>query len=155
MITAVVVMLPSYVLAAANVSVAITAQKVLMVEKDGKKVEKLVEAKDAAPGDILVYTLVYRNKGDETAKRVVLNDPIPTGTTYVTDSAFGPGTEITFSIDNGKTFKKPSLLSYEVKVAGKAEKRKASPDQYTDIRWTVKEVGAGKSGVATFRARVQ
>jgi len=155
MMTAAILVLPASAFAVADVTVSIQAEKVVMVEKDGKKVEKLVEAKDAVPGDVLVYTLVYKNKGDESAKNVLLNDPIPSGTSYITDSAYGPATDITFSIDNGKSYKKPSLLSYEVKAAGKTEKRTASPDLYTNIRWTVKEVPAGKSGVASFRVRVQ
>jgi len=148
-------LLPAYAMAAADVKISITAEKVLMVEKDGKKIEKLIPVEETIPGDVLQYTLNYSNKGDKTAKNAIVNDPIPTGTLYVVDSAFGPGAEIGFSIDGGKTFKQPSLLKYEVQVDGKVEKRKATPDKYTDIRWKIKEIAPGKSGIAGFRVRVK
>lgn len=146
---------PAYAMAAADVKISITAEKVIMVEKDGKKVEKLVAVEETVPGDVLQYTLNYSNKGDEKAKDAIVNDPIPSGTLYVVDSAFGPGAEISFSIDKGKSFKQPSLLKYEVKVDGKTQKRKATPDKYTDIRWKIKEIAPGKSGMAGFRVRVK
>ena len=146
-------LLPSLALAAPDIQVSITAEKVVVVEKDGKQVEKRVPATDVIPDDVIVYTLQYENKGDETAQNVVLNDPIPQGTSYVVASALGPAAEVRFSID-GKTFKKPSLLTYTVKKNGKTEQRKASPEQYTHIRWVVKKVTAGKSGVVGFRVKV-
>ena len=149
------VVMPAYAMAAPDVKIHITAEKAVMVEKDGKQIEKLVEAKEVAPGDTLVYTLSYENKGDETATNVVLVDPIPDATTYIVGSAFGPGATVAFSIDGGKTFKEPSLLLYKVKVGDKMISRKASPEQYTHIRWTVENIPAGKSGIAGFRVRVK
>lgn len=146
-------LLPSLAWAAPDIQVSITAEKVVVVEKDGKQVEKRVSATDVVPGDVIVYTLQYENKGDEAAQNVVLNDPIPQGTSYIVASAFGPLAEVRFSVD-GKTFKKPSLLTYTVNKNGKTEQRKASPEQYTHIRWIVKKIPAGKSGVVGFRVKV-
>ena len=146
-------LLPSLALAAPDVQVAITAEKIVVVEEGGKHIEKRVAASDVLPGDVIVYTLQYENKGDEAAQNVVLNDPIPQGTSYVVASAFSPAAEVSFSID-GKTFKKPSLLTYMVKKNGKTEQRKASPEQYTHIRWVVKNIPAGKSGVVGFKVKV-
>ncbi len=146
--------MPGLAMAAPDVKVEITAEKVIYVEKGDKQVEKLVAAEDVLPGDVLVYSLHYENKGDQSATGVALKDPVPANTVYVAGSAFGPGADIEFSIDGGKTYKKPSLLSYEVNVAGKQIKRAASPEEYTHIRWTVSKVDAGKSGVAGFRVRV-
>lgn len=148
-------LLPSMALAAPDVSVEITAEKVVFVEKNGKQVESLVAAQDVLPGDVLVYTLSYVNKGNKDALNIELVDPIPESTVFIADSAFGPGASVLFSIDQGKTFKKPSLLSYEVDVAGKKVKRSASPEEYTHIRWIVEKVAPNKSGVAGFRARVK
>jgi len=154
-LTLAMMMLPAYAMAAPDVKIDITAEKVVLVEKSGKKVEQRIIASEVLPGDVLVYTLTYKNVGDEAAKDIKVNNPIPKDTAYVLDSAYGPGAKITFSVDGGKTYKEPSLLRYEVDVKGKAEKREASPEQYTDIRWAVEEVGVGKSGVASFRVRVQ
>ena len=146
-------LLPSLALAAPDVKVEITAEKIVLVEQNGKQIEKRVPATDVLPGDVIVYTLQYENKGDEAAQNVVLNDPIPQGTSYVVASAFSPAAEVSFSID-GKAFKNPSLLTYMVKKNGKTEQRKASPEQYTRIRWLVKKIPAGKSGVVGFRVKV-
>jgi len=154
-LTLAMMMLPAYAMAAPDVKIDITAEKVVLVEKSGKKVEQRIIASEVLPGDVLVYTLTYKNVGDEAAKDIKVNNPIPKDTAYVLDSAYGPGAKITFSVDGGKTFNEPSLLRYEVGVKGKVEKREASPEQYTDIRWAVEEVGVGKSGVASFRVRVQ
>ncbi len=154
-LTLVIMMLPAMVWAAPEVKVDITAEKIVMVEKDGKKVEQRVVASEVLPGDVLIYTLSFKNVGDESAKDINIDDPIPNDTVYVVDSAYGPGSEIFFSIDDGKTFKQPSLLSYEINVSGKKVKRKASPEQYTHVRWSVPEVRVGQSGVASFRVRVQ
>jgi len=154
-LTLAMLMLPAYAMAAPDVKIGIAAEKVVMVEKDGKQVEKLVEVKEVVPGDVLVYTLKYENEGDEAATDVAVVDPIPDTTTYIVGSVFGPGAEVAFSIDDGKTFKAPSLLVYSVKVGDKMVSRKASPEQYTHIRWTVKEIPAGKSGIAGFRVRVK
>ncbi len=146
-------LLPSLALAAPDIQVSIAAEKVVVVEEGGKQVEKRVSAIDVLPRDVIVYTLQYENKGDEAAQNVVLNDPIPQGTSYVVASAISPAAEVSFSVD-GKNFKKPSLLTYTVKKNGKMEQRKASPEQYTHIRWVVKKIPAGKSGVVGFRVKV-
>lgn len=145
--------LPSLAWAAPDVQVAITAEKVVMVEEGGKQIEKREPAADVLPGDVIVYTLQYENKGDEAAQNVVLNDPIPQGASYVVASVFSPAADVSFSVD-GKAFNKPSLLTYTVKKNGKAEQRQASPEQYTHIRWVVKKIPAGKSGVVGFRVKV-
>jgi uncharacterized repeat protein (TIGR01451 family) len=155
MLTLAMLVLPAYAMAAPDVKIGIKAEKVVVVEKDGKKVEKLVAVDEVAPGDVLAYTLTYENKGDETATNVKLVDPIPDTTTYLVGSVFGPGADVGFSIDGGKTFKAPSLLLYKVKVGDEVVSKKASPEQYTHIRWTVKEIPAGKSGIAGFRVRVK
>lgn len=154
-LTLAMMMLPAFATAAPDVKIDITAEKIVMVEENGKKVEQRVVASEVLPGDVLLYTLAYKNVGDETAKNIKLNNPIPKDTAYVLDSAYGPGAKITFSVDGGKSFNEPSLLRYNVDVKGEAQKRKASPEQYTDIRWAIEEVGVGKSGVAGFRVLVK
>ena len=115
-----------------------------------------VAAATIDPGNVIFYTLTYINKGDEAANDAVLDDPIPKGTVYLPGSAVGSGSDITFSIDGGKTFKKPSLLTYDIKLPnGKIEKRVASPEEYTNIRWTVKSIPAGGTGQVGFQVRVK
>jgi len=154
-LTLAMVLMPLYAWAAPDVKINITAEKVMLVEKNGKQVEVREAANEVVPGDILVYTLHYENKGDEVAKGVKLVDPIPETTAYLVGSVFGPGSEMAFSIDDGKTFNAPSMLTYSVDMGGKKKEIKASPEQYSNIQWSVQEIAPGKSGVAGFRVRVK
>lgn len=128
-----------------------TAEKEITVTEAGKKVVKRVPAQTSAPGEVLIYTLNYKNVGDEKATAVNVDNPLPTGTRYVGDSAGGAGSQVSFSVDGGKTFAKPELLS--VQKAGK--KQKADAVDYTTIRWVIGEVKAGQAGQLGFRAQVE
>lgn len=151
-----VLLLPLTVFAKPQVSVSMKAEKEVAVVTKGEKVTKRVDATNINPGDVIFYTLNFVNTGDEVATNAVLDDPIPKGTVYLPGSAFGKDAEITFSIDGGKTFKKPSLLTYEVKQPnGKTEKRSASPEEYTHIRWTVSVIPASGSGQVGFQVRMK
>jgi uncharacterized repeat protein (TIGR01451 family) len=153
LLTALVLLLFSVeVFAAPLISVSMKAEKETIVNKVTKK----VAAEKVNPGDVIFYTINYVNSGNEEAKDAFLDDPIPKGTVYITGSAFGENAEITFSIDGGKTFKKPSLLTYEVKTAeGKIEKKSASPEKYTHIRWTVNTIPAGGKGKVGFQVKMK
>ena len=134
------------------IQVSMKAEKEVIVNKVAKK----VAADKVNPGDVIFYTINYVNSGNEGATDAFLDDPIPKGTVYITGSAFGENAEITFSIDGGKTFKKPSLLTYEVKTPeGKIEKRSASPEKYTHVRWTVNTIPAGGKGQVGFQVRMK
>ncbi len=148
--------LPLVAWAKPEVVITVNAKQKVVVEENGKKITKLIDAKDVTPGSLLVYQLHYKNIGDSTAVGAALVNPVPDNTLYIDGSAFGPGSTIDFSIDRGEHYKKPSLLTYQVDTGeGKLEKRVASPEQYTHIRWTVQEIPAGKSGEASFQVRVQ
>ena len=150
-----VMLLPAMAMAAAKIVVSISAEKEVVVTENGKKVMKMAAAKEFVPGDTISYTINYTNTGNEAATNAVIDDPVPLGTAYVNDSATGTGADIMFSIDKGKTFKKPTLLFYEVDVEGKKVKKTASPDLYTDIRWTITSIPAGASGKVGFKVRVK
>ena len=129
-----------------------------VVKEGGKTLTKMVAAKDVAPGTVIFYTVSFRNDGDEKATNAVIDNPIPKDTSYVPVSAYGEGCEdvITFSIDKGKSYNKPSLLLYEIKDnQGKAVKKVASPDVYTNIRWVIPVIEAGKKGTVGFKAIVK
>jgi uncharacterized repeat protein (TIGR01451 family) len=151
LIALVFLMLSAEVFAKPLVSISITAEKEVTVNKE----KKMVAAKTINPGDVIFYTLSYINSGDEAATSAVLDDPIPAGTAYIPGSAYGEGAEIVFSID-GKTFKKPSLLTYEIKNRnGSVEKRTASPEEYTHIRWIIPKIAAGVKGNVGFQVRIK
>lgn len=149
-------LLPSLVLAKPQMSIGITTSKEVTETVNGAKVKKLVPTTQAASGDTLVYSLAYSNKGDEAATDAVIDNPVSAGMSYIDNSASGAGADITFSIDGGKSYKKPSLLTYEIKLPnGTVQKYTARPEEYTHIRWTIKRVPAGTGGTLGFSARVK
>ena len=152
LLTVLVLLLAVPVFAKSQVSISMKAEKEVMVNKE----KKMIEVKTIEPGDVIFYTMSYKNSGDEAATNAVMDDPIPKGTVYIPGSVFGQDAEVTFSIDGGKTFKKPSLLTYEVKnQSGKIEKRSATPEEYTNIRWTVNVIPAGGSGQVGFQVKTK
>lgn len=148
-------LLPAVAMAAGNVAVSITSAKQEIITKDGKKYARIVKATKFVPGDTIVYLINYTNKGKEPATNAVIDDPIPKGTIYIHNSATGAGADISYSIDGGRTYKKPTLLFYEVEQGGKKEQRVAFPDQYTHIRWTIPSIVPGASGKVGFKVRVK
>lgn len=148
--------LPITAWAKPNVIVSIKAEQEVTVKENGNEVKKIVEAKEILPGDIITYSLNFANSGDAAASNVILNDPIPEGTAYLFGSATETAGELTFSIDHGKSFKKPSMLTYEISLPGGGkEKRTASPEQYTDIRWIIKTIPPGVKGSVSFKVKVK
>lgn len=148
-------LLSSLAFAKPNIEIKIKAEKETMVIKNGQKVKKMIPVKKVASGETIQYTITYTNTSKEPAVNAVVDDPIPAGTTYISGSASGDKAEITFSIDGGKIYQKPTLLTYEMTVNGKKEKKAASPEQYTNIRWTIPSIPAGSSGNVSFKALVK
>lgn len=123
---------------------------------DGKEVIKTVQVDEISSGQTIIYSLTVSNSGDQPATKVKVNDPIPEGTAYIVGSIFGDDADVTYSIDDGKSYKKPTLLSYRFKKAdGSFEDRQAIPDQYTHIQWLLEIVPAGSSRTVGFKALVK
>lgn len=150
LVAATLLALPLAAWAQPKVAISIKAQKEVTVTVKGKQVKKKIAAKGFLPGEEIIYTLSYVNSGTEPATDVLITDPIPEGTSYLPGSASEVG-DLTFSIDKGKTFKKPTLLTYEIKGV----KKVASPEEYTDIRWTLPSVPPDTKGSVSFRVKVK
>jgi len=147
--------IPHLALAKPLVNISVKAEMEVVVKSGDKKVTKRVPAKNVSPGKSVFYTFTYRNDGNEQATNVVIDNPIPAGATYLPGSAHGEG-DITFSIDHGKSYGKPALLTYEVRDEhGKTVKRVASPDEYTNIRWVIPAVEAGTQGTAGYQVIIK
>lgn len=139
-----------------KMEVTISASKEIVETVQNKKVKKEVSAQSAQSGDTLTFTVRYKNIGNETATNAVINNPISAGMSYIDNSVTGAHADISFSIDGGKSFKKPSFLTYEVKLpTGSMEKHTARPEEYTHIRWTIKSVPAGSGGELSYQVRVK
>lgn len=141
--------------AAPKMTTDLKAEKDIVVVENGKQVKKRVEARQQSAGEILIYTVSWKNEGPDVATAVNVGGLIPKGTAYVAESAKGDG-EVMFSVDDGKTYKKPALLTYEVVGKnGKKETVKASPETYTNVRWTLPQILPGGTGSASYEVRVK
>ena len=131
---------------------SIAEQEVEIMEK-GKKVIKRAPVEKAVPGTEIIYTTSFKNLIDKPVGNIAITNPVPNDTAYKGGSAFGNNTDMSFSVDGGKTFGTPDKL----KVKGKDGKERAAlPAEYTHIRWTYKgEVGVGKTGDVGFRAVIK
>ncbi|MDF1581031.1 MAG: hypothetical protein P1P74_09680 [Desulfuromonadales bacterium] len=140
--------------AAPQVELSMSTEKNVTITKNGEQVVKRIPTVEAMPGETLIFTITYKNTGDEPATNVIVNNPLPTGTIYLPGSATEIN-DLSFSIDHGETFKKPSMLTYEVSTPdGSKEKRTATPEQYTHIRWQFPTILAGEQGSVSYKLRV-
>lgn len=119
-----------------SIELKTTAAKQLQVMHDDGRVEtKLVPADLVVPGDVVAYTIEAVNVGESDAERVIITDPIPEHTAYVSGSAEGDA-RILFSVDQGMRFDAPGAL---VVAAADGSTRPATPADYTHVRWIFSE----------------
>ena len=140
-----------------ELALTLSARKEVTVrDAEGKTKVEWQDVKDVSPGDILKYTIAYRNDGKVEAREARVVDPIPNETSYVSGSAEGKDAAITFSLD-GKTFQDPPLLKYKVRQADGTEAEfQATPEMYTHIQWKLlKPVPPGGTGSMSFKAKVK
>ncbi len=143
---------PLYADGEGKLNVQTVVQKETVVEDDaGNKSTQLVLAESVVPGEEVIYTVTYTNISSDTTDNIVISNPIPEQLTYVQGSAFGPGTEISFSVDGGKTYASPDRLI----VVEEGLSRPATSNDFTNIRWIVQtSLQSGDRGFARFRARL-
>lgn len=128
-------------------------QDVVVKGKDGKSQKKRQTVARAVPGSEIIYVITYRNTGAKPAEKVVVNNPVPAGLSFVPGSAEGAGTRIELSADGGGAF--GALEALRVKDE-KGALRPAKGSDVTHVRWTVlTPVPAGKEGTVTYRAVVK
>lgn len=128
-------------------------KQVIKKDKKGNVTYDYVEPGTALPGDVMMYTITFENKGDKPATGIVINDPVPNNSQYRINSATGKNTKISFSIDGGKNFGNPDDLVVKDKN-GKEWKAKA--EAYTNIRWLYnKPLTKGEKGIVSFKTKIK
>ena len=149
-VTALVLLLASGIAwSQGTLEVQTTVQKeAVMTNEDGEQVKELVPAETVVPGERVIYTITFRNTGEDPADDVVITNPISEELTYVLGSAFGPGMDLQFSVD-GQSF----AAADELTVIEDGETRPATPEDYTHIRWVMQsDLSAGAQGTVRFSA---
>lgn len=143
------------VYAAPQVELQVSVEKDRITVNDkGEKISQRVPADEVVQGDTLFYTIHYKNVGDESATNVQLDNPIADGTSYQADSAWGKNAIIQFTV-NGKDYQAAAKLKKATKTAdGKTVEASATADDYTAIRWLVKEIKPGAEGKVGFNTSV-
>lgn len=146
------IQLPAYA-AQGSVEVKSIAEMEVKTIKNGKTEIKRVPVKSAPPEAEIIYTTTFKNIINKPVGNIAISNPVPNDTAYKAGSAIGENTDISYSVDGGKTFGMAETL----KVKGKDGKdRPALPAEYTTIRWVYKgELGAGKSGEVSFRTVIK
>ena len=131
--------------------VSSSLERVVAVSADGGAPEvQIASATVASHADQLIVSVRFTNVGGSVVDTVRITTPIPADVKYVAGSASGPGSEVLFSVDSGRTFGRPEELTLPAPNGGT---RAADAADYTHVRWILQApLDAGATGVARFRA---
>jgi uncharacterized repeat protein (TIGR01451 family) len=144
---------PTCLAAPDPISIKAIAEVEQSSQSQGRETTKLIPADRVVSGDTVIYTLEVRNTAPTSAPRPVVTYAVPEHMTYMPESAVGPGTEVTYSIDAGRSFDAPENLRIQ-DPGGQA--RAATAADYTHIRWQLKNALKGNSvAFVRFRARMK
>jgi uncharacterized repeat protein (TIGR01451 family) len=117
------------------------------VDAQDRQLHRMVPARKLAQGQVVYYTLRITNPTPVFANNVVVNQMIPANTTYLPGSAAGPGADVEFSIDGGRTYARAE----DLKIGDSG--LRAPPERYTHIRWRLRNpLAPGALALARFRA---
>ena len=136
-----------------HLKVTSKAQKMVIINKDGKKSYQFLPATKVLPGEVIQYNTFFQNISNKPAENINIVNPIPKHTVYLPNSAQGKNTQTVFSVDGGKHYGKAGTL----KVRGKDGKwHLAKPSDYTHIQWHYQGSLAPKAKQAVaFRVRLR
>lgn len=112
--------------------------------------ERLQPAREAKPGDLLEYRVIYRNTGAATAARVEATLPIPQDTVYEVAAAKDLAPQA--SLD-GKCFEPTPLKRNVTLPDGRKVLETVPTTAYRWLRWPLGDLA--KNQAATVRARVR
>ncbi len=153
LITAAVIIALQCLAAPDPISIKAIAEVEQSTQSHGRETTKLIQADRVVSGDTVIYTLEVRNTAATSVPRPVITYAVPEHMTYTPDSAVGPGTEVSYSVDAGRSFDAPENL--RIQEPG-GELRAATAADYTHIRWQLKNPLKGNSvAFVRFRARVK
>ena len=151
---AAMVLISSQAIAAQEGHLKVTSkvQKMVIVNKDGKKSYEFLPTAKVLPGETVQYNTIFENVSAKPADNIKIVNPIPKHLVYLPNSANGKNTNIMFSVDGGRNYGKAGTLRVK-RSDGKVYL--ASPSDYTHIQWQYLGNLAPKTKQAVgFRARL-
>ena len=121
-------------------------------DAQGKPAKRLVPPGKVVPGNEVIWTITATNTCNTPAEKVVVDNAVPEHMVYVANSAMGPGTEMTFSL-NGRDY--AALNALTVREAN-GTTRPANADEIKNIRWVFTSAfAANATGFVRYRAKVK
>jgi uncharacterized repeat protein (TIGR01451 family) len=137
-----------------NIRVQTIAEKEQpVIDESGQEATRLVPVSIVVPGDEVIYTISFTNISSEPAENVTITNAVPEHMAYVRDTAFGPGTEVTYSVDGGFSYGSADELTI---TNDDGDERPANASDYTHIRWVMRNnLEPGSKGFARFRAQLK
>lgn len=106
-------------------------------------------------GDTLLYNITAKNSGDGIMNEAEVIDPIPSGLTYIPESAKGDPTRITFSVDHGMIYQDWPPTYTATNETGEKVIKVCTPEMITHIKWLILEpLNPGKHKNLTFKAKI-
>lgn len=131
--------------AGAPLETRLVARKVVKAEGG----ERLVEATDARPGDVIEYEATYRNTGSGAITGLLATIPVPPQTEYLPGTARPAGAKA--SLD-GRDFA-DIPLKRTVQREGRRVEEQVPSREYRYLRWSAGVLAGGQT--AAFSARVK
>lgn len=119
------------------------------VAANGKETRE--PASTAKPGDVLEYTVDYRNNGKSAVRQLQATLPVPAGTEFILNSTRPSGA--TASLD-GVQFEDIPLKKRTQQVDGKVVEQLVPYAQYRFLRWPAQDLAAGKNVAFVAQATV-
>jgi uncharacterized repeat protein (TIGR01451 family) len=136
-----------------SITVKAIAEVELRAVENGHEISKLAPADRVVSGDWVIYTLEVRNAASTTVRAPTVTYPVPEHMSYVAESAVGPATDVSFSVDGGRSFDAAENLKIQ---DADGQRRPAVAADYTHIRWQLKNsLKANSVAFVRFRARVK
>jgi uncharacterized repeat protein (TIGR01451 family) len=109
---------------------------------------ELVEPVSVVPGDMLAFSVSYRNGGGESVTDFVIVNPVPANVQLSDESA--EASEV--SIDGGENW---GMLAALTVADTEGAERPATANDVTHLRWKIALLTPGEGGTASFRATVR
>jgi uncharacterized repeat protein (TIGR01451 family) len=127
--------------------------EITMTNEAGQEVTKRMPAGKVVPGDEVIYTVHFVNRGTEPASDVVITNPIPDHMVFTKVEDSPRAASVSMSADGGSLYDSPRNLT--VKDA-KGQPRPAKSSDFTHVRWVFQDsLEPGAEGSVSFRAQLQ